>query len=119
MATWPPDTVASLKALYFDESTRQIGVDETNDFIFGELQNVLRQRLFDKLGAVGGAVPLAALPPSPLLKPGAHPTQLLGLKATSPLSQQDLLNLLKLAAPLAVQAPSTYAGDLTAQSLST
>lgn len=119
MATWPPDTVASLKALYFDESTRQIGVDETNDFIFGELQNVLRQRLFDKLGAVGGAVPLAALPPSPLLKPGANPTELLGLKSTSGLSQQDLLNLLKLEAPLAVQARAPDAGFFAFNKFST
>ena len=32
---------------YFDESSRQIGVDETNDFIFGELHHVLRQQLFE------------------------------------------------------------------------
>ena len=37
VATWPQDTVDDLKATYFGESTRQIGVEETNDFIFGEL----------------------------------------------------------------------------------
>jgi hypothetical protein len=51
VTTWPAQTVADLKTRYFGESTRQIGVDETNDFIFGELHNALRQRLFDNLGA--------------------------------------------------------------------
>ena len=34
MATWPATTVADLNGRYFDESSRQIGVDEANDFIF-------------------------------------------------------------------------------------
>src|SRR5829696_7711480 len=71
MATWPASIVADLKGRYFGESSRQIGVDESNDFIFDELQNALRQRLFDMLGAVADVMPLTGLPPSPLLKPGA------------------------------------------------
>ena len=34
MATWPATTVADLNGRYFDESSRQIGVDEANDFHF-------------------------------------------------------------------------------------
>src|SRR6185437_799932 len=108
--TWPGTTVADLKGRYFDESSRQIGVDETNDFIFGDLQNALRRRLFDNLGTVGFAMQLAALPPSPLLKPGASPADLLGLTSTAGLSPADLLNLLKLEAPLGVQARPPHAG---------
>lgn len=110
MATWPPAAVADLKARYFDESTRQIGVDDTNDFIFGELHNALRARLFDKIGAVSGAIQLKDLPPSPLLKPGADPLQLLGLTSAGSLTPADLLNMLKLEAPLAVQARAPHAG---------
>src|SRR3954462_7255557 len=109
-ATWPAETVADLKARYFDESTRQIGVDETNDFIFGDLQNALRQRLFDNIAAINGAIPLNSLPASPLLTPGADPAALLGLPPGSGLSPQSLKNLLKLEAPLAVQARAPHAG---------
>src|SRR5258708_18403150 len=55
MATWPALTVSDLNGRYFDESSRQIGVDEANDFIFGELQNGLRRQLFDNLTGVPGA----------------------------------------------------------------
>src|SRR3954471_17547987 len=110
MLGWPANTVADLNSRYFDESSRQIGVDEANDFIFGELQNALRRRLFDSLSSVPGAFALDALPPSPLLKSGADPAQLLGLSSSGGLSQNDLLNLLKLEAPLAVQARPPHAG---------
>jgi hypothetical protein len=110
MATWPTTTVADLNGRYFDESSRQIGVDEANDFISGELQNGLRRQLFDNLGGVADVFSLDALPPSPLLKPGSDPAQLLGLTSTGGLSQADLLNLLKLEAPLAVQARPPHAG---------
>jgi hypothetical protein len=110
MATWPATTVADLNGRYFDESSRQIGVDEANDFISGELQNGLRRQLFDNLASVPNVFSLDALPPSPLLKPGSDPAQLLGLTSTGGLSQADLLNLLKLEAPLAVQARPPHAG---------
>ena len=80
MATWPHATVADLNARYFDESSRQIGVDETNDFIFGELHNALRQQLFDNLARSARRFRWPRLPPSPLLKPGADPAELLGLE---------------------------------------
>lgn len=119
LATWPAGTVAALNGQYFDESTRQIGVDETNDFIFGELHNALRRQLFDNLGSVGATIPLNQLPPSPLLKPGANPAQLLGLTSTTGLSQADLENLLKLEAPLAVQARPPHAGFFPLNKFST
>ena len=96
--------------MYFDESSRQIGVDETNDFMFGELHHALRKQLFDRLGTVRSAIPLGELPPSPLLKGTAAPAQLLGLESTAGLSPNDLENLLKLEAPLAVQARAPRAG---------
>lgn len=116
---WPTHTVADLKSRYFDESSRQIGADETNDFIFGELQNALRRRIFDNIGAIGGAIPLGLLPTSPLLKPGADPAALLGLTSTTGLSPQDLGNLLKLEAPLAVQARPRHAGFFPLNKFST
>src|SRR5205823_1377399 len=104
-------TVADLNGRYFDESSRQIGVDQTNDFIFGELHQVLRRQLFGVLGAgIKDVMPLAALPPSPVLKPGADPLELLGLKSPDGLSPSDLLDMLKLEAPLAVQAHPPHAG---------
>ena len=63
--------------------------------------------------------PFATLPPSPLLKPGADPAQLLGLSSTGGLSQADLLNLLKLEAPLAVQARPPHAGFFPLNKFST
>ncbi len=119
MTTWPPATVADLQARYFVESSQQIGVDDTNDFIFGELQNKLRQQLFEKLGAIAAAIPLTQLPPSPLLRPGADLGQLLGLTDTTGLSTQDLLNMLKLEAPLAVQARAPHAGFFPMNKFST
>ena len=61
---WPSSVVNELKARYFRESSMQIGVDETNDFIQGALHDTLRQRLFDGInaGAVTDAIPLAQLP---------------------------------------------------------
>ena len=121
MAGWPGTTVADLQTRYFAESSQQIGVDDTNDFIFGELQNSLRRRLFDNLSTIATAIPLDQLPPSPLqlLNPGVSPAQLLGLTSTTGLSQADLRNLLKLEAPLAVQARPPHAGFFPMNKFST
>jgi len=61
---WPAQVVQDLKSRYFGEAATQIGVDETNDFIFGDMHLALRQILFDGLAAtkVDDAVPLAQLP---------------------------------------------------------
>jgi choline dehydrogenase-like flavoprotein len=119
MATWPAATVADLNGRYFDESSRQIGVDETNDFIFGELHHVLRRNLFGGLGGIKDIMPLGTLPSSPLLKPGADPLELLGLASAGGLSPADLLNMLKLEAPLAVQARPPHAGFFPLNKFST
>lgn len=119
MKGWPPSTVAELAGRYFDESSRQIGVDETNDFIYGELHTALRARLFGGVATIPGAIPLKELPPSPLLKAGANPAALLALTSTAGLSPDDLLNLLKLEAPLAVQARPPHAGFFPLNKFST
>jgi hypothetical protein len=108
---WPQAVVDDLNDRYFAESAAHIGTEETNDFISGPLQNALRQALYDGInnGAITEAIPLGALPDHPVLRknPDADETtlrQLLGNPAgTSGLSVQELRNLLKLEAPLAVQ----------------
>jgi len=119
IATWPGETVAQLKHQYFDEASRQIGVDETNDFIFGDLHNVLRRRIFDQLGSVPAAIPLDELPSSPLEKPDLSLQSLLGLDSTAGLSDTDLRNMLKLEAPLGVQARAPHAGFFPLNKFST
>ncbi|WP_028748041.1 family 16 glycoside hydrolase [Rhizobium mesoamericanum] len=119
MATWPAATVADLNGRYFDESSRQIGVAETNDFIFGELHRVLRKNLFNAAGGIKDVIPLPSLPPSPLLKPNSDPLDLLGLPSSGGLSPDDLLNMLKLEAPLAVQARPPHAGFFPLNKFST
>jgi choline dehydrogenase-like flavoprotein len=110
---WPQAVVDDLTNRYFDESGQQIGVDETNDFIFGALQNALRQQLFDGLNAnlVTDAVDLTTMPdPQAVRALGALPAvddllRALGLPAApgpGP-DPQRLRNMLKLEAPLAVQ----------------
>lgn len=63
-ARWPNSVVHDLQTKYFGEAASQIGVDATNDFIFGEMHVGLRKLLFDGLKAnkVDDAIPLAQLP---------------------------------------------------------
>ena len=119
LAGWPAATVAALQGRYFDESTSQIGVDETNDFIFGDLHNVLRGRLFGGLASVPAAIPLAQLPASALLKPGVPAQELLGLVDAGGLTNAQLEDMLKLEAPLAVQARAPHAGFFPLNKFST
>ena len=123
MATWPADTVADLNALYFDESSRQIGVSETNDFVFGELQVALRARLATGLGAIGAAIPLNQLPPSPVLPAAAQRADVLEtLDIPDPgpqVTDAALKDLLKLEAPLAVTARAPHAGFFPMNKFST
>jgi len=122
VTTWPPNVVADLNATYFDESSRQIGVDDTNDFIFGELQNALRAALYAGIGAINEAIPPAGLP-LPTGITGAEPpdelARRLGLPAAGALRPVDLRNLLKLEAPLAVQARPPYGGFFPMNKFST
>jgi len=64
---WPADVTQDLKSKYFGQAASQIGVEQTNDFIFGEMHVALRQLLFDGIAAnkVAAAIPLAALPKPP------------------------------------------------------
>src|SRR3954451_16223609 len=61
---WPANVVRDLKTTYFGEAAIQIGVDETNDFVFGEMHAALRDILSKGLNAskVDDAIPLAQLP---------------------------------------------------------
>jgi choline dehydrogenase-like flavoprotein len=123
MATWPPAVVADLNASYFDEASRQIGVTETNDFIFGELHEALRATLATGLGNVAGAIPLNQLPTSPLIAPAANREDVLDqLGIGDPGAQvttDALKNLLKLEAPLAVSARAPHAGFFPLNKFST
>jgi choline dehydrogenase-like flavoprotein len=91
-ARWPMQVVQDLKSRYFGEAAVQIGVDETNDFIFGDMHDALRKLLFDGIAAnkVSDAIPLAQLP-TPRWPSGAS-----GIE--------------KLEAPLAVQGRAPRAG---------
>ena len=42
---WPPQVVQDLNTRYFHEAAVQIGVDETNDFVFGQMHLALRAML--------------------------------------------------------------------------
>src|SRR5262245_19110528 len=82
----------------------------------------MRQRLFDQIGAAAAAIAPNGLPPSPLLKGGeqtADLLKLLGLSAAGTLTDDDLRNLLKLEAPLAVQARPPHAGFFPLNKFST
>jgi choline dehydrogenase-like flavoprotein len=111
---------------YFRQSSDQIGVTATNDFIFGGLHNAMRSQLFDGLatGSVTDALDLAALPDHPAVVNSDTPVTLadlaalLGIDLPNPLPtgsqlaqlEQKLRNLAKLEAPLAVQGQSGHAG---------
>jgi choline dehydrogenase-like flavoprotein len=120
---WPQPVLDGLRVAppggtsYFQQASDQIGVTETNDFISGALQRVLRQMLFAGIGggAVGTAVSFAELPDHPAAPAGFDRRDLLRLlglrqQAAQGLSDQDLRDLLKLEAPLAVQSTAPRAG---------
>jgi choline dehydrogenase-like flavoprotein len=115
-ASWPPAVVNDLRNRYLAEASAQIGVTETNDFIFGLLHSTLRQRLFAAVsnGQVGSAVALGQLPDHPALRYIQPPPDLATLLGRPPASlpQNDPAgrNELKLEAPLAVQGASGHAG---------
>lgn len=139
--TWPNAVLGDLNAKtlpngdngYFRQAGRQIGVTATNDYIFGELHNAMRDRLFAALdaGNVGDAVPLSALPEAPPVEildtPPTLPdlAALLGVALPNPLPatpkklEAELRNKLKLDAPLAVQARPEHAGFFPLNKFST
>lgn len=97
---WPQPVVNDLASLpgddgYFRQASIQLGVNESNDFIFGELHNALRTQLFNGYATVSNAVPLDQLD--------------LHLDVPATTSSQEKA-LLKLEAPLAVQGRAPRAG---------
>jgi choline dehydrogenase-like flavoprotein len=115
LATWPALTRADLRARYFAEASRQIGVKETNDFIYGHLHTALRKQLRDGLRSAGNGTgfAFADLLDHPAVRypdPGEPPLDAailrdwLGLPTTDTTPLPDLQELFKLEAPLAVQS---------------
>ena len=122
---WPASVIQELRAAelsdgssgYFSQASRQIGVAETNDFVFGDLHRALRAQLRDGLSTVTDAMPLGTLPDHPAVRfSNSTPTAaellvMLGEPPTAtPKPIQQLKDELKLEAPLAVQGQSGHAG---------
>src|SRR5262249_31998371 len=55
LTSWPAAARAELRARYFGESSREIGVKDTNDFIYGPLHTALRKQLDDGLKVAGNS----------------------------------------------------------------
>ena len=115
LTSWPASARADLRARYFAEASRQIGVKETNDFIYGPLHTALRKQLYDGLKSAGNGTgfTFADLLDHPAVRypdPGEPPIDAkllrdwLNLPATDTTPLAALRDLFKLEAPLAVQS---------------
>ena len=120
MAAWPPTVRTALRPAppaegFFAQASRQIGVKETNDFIYGPLHTALRKQLHAGLKAAGNATgfTFAQLLDHPAVRypdPGEPPIDAavlrdwLGLPVTDTTPEPELRELFKLEAPLAVQS---------------
>ncbi|HYX04235.1 MAG TPA: GMC oxidoreductase, partial [Reyranella sp.] len=115
LVDWPAAARAQLRARYFAESSRQIGVKETNDFIYGPLHTALRKQLDDGLNIAGNETgfTFGDLLDHPAVRypdPGEPPLDAkilrdwLGLPASDTTTFDKLKELFKLEAPLAVQS---------------
>jgi hypothetical protein len=115
LTDWPPAARNELQTKFFAEASRQIGVKETNDFIYGPLHIALRKQLHAGLTAPGNATgftfaDLLDHPAVRYLDPGDPPIDAavlrdwLGLPATDTTPEPELRELFKLEAPLAVQS---------------
>jgi len=100
---WPQHVIDDLNGRFFDESARQIGVDETNDFIFGAMHRALRTALYNGLHTVTDAIQTQDLP-SHLPEMTTDPEG-----KDQPLSPQEI-DERKLEAPLAVQGREDRSG---------
>ncbi len=143
-AAWPKAVLDDLNAKklangdngYFRQSGQQIGVTATNDYIFGELHNAMRDQLFAAITTptVSDAVELDTLPDAPPVEILDAPpsladlAKLLGTALPDPLPtapadlkklEDELRNKLKLEAPLAVQARPEHAGFFPLNKFST
>ncbi len=111
LAEWPAELLPSLRGGYYEQASDQTGVTLTNDFVYGPLHAALRQLLYAGLQAgIPNALPFASWPDHPQVRfklPAASDAQLrdlLGLDPADATPRQQLLDLLKLEAPLAVQS---------------
>jgi hypothetical protein len=115
LTDWPQAARNELQTKFFAEASRQIGVKETNDFIYGPLHVALRKQLHAGLKAPGNATgftfaDLLDHPAVRYLDPGDPPIDAavlrdwLGLPATDTTPEPELRELFKLEAPLAVQS---------------
>jgi choline dehydrogenase-like flavoprotein len=120
MTAWPKTTRDALRPPtppegYFAQASRQIGVDETNDFIYGPLHTALRKQLHRGLKIAGNETGFAFddlldHPAVRYVDPGDPPIdaailrEWLDLTATDTTPLPELLELFKLEAPLAVQS---------------
>ena len=122
-----PKTLPDNRKGYFRQASDQIGVTETNDFIFGELHHAMRAQLVQGLtaGNVRDAMNLAALPDHPAVEYRDTPASLddlaalLGIPSPTPppvnpgdraTLEAKLRNAAKVEAPLAVQGQAGHAG---------
>jgi 3-keto-disaccharide hydrolase/GMC oxidoreductase len=115
MTAWPPTARTALRNQYFGEASRQIGVKETNDFIYGPLHIALRKQLHAGLKAASNETGLTFAdlldhpsvrypdPGEPLIS-AALLRDWLGLPSTDTTPEAELRELFKLEAPLAVQS---------------
>lgn len=115
LAAWPQAARTELRAKYFAQSSHQIGVTATNDFIFGPLHIALRKQLHAGLKIPGNETgfsftDLLDHPGVRYHDPALGPVdvrllrQWLDLPVTDTTPKTELLELLKLEAPLAVQS---------------
>ena len=120
MTAWPPAARDALRPPapaqgYFAQASRQIGVKDTNDFIYGPLHTALRKQLHTGLKTAGNdtGFTFADLLEHPAVRypdPGEPPIDAallrdwLDLPPTDTTSEADLREMFKLEAPLAVQS---------------
>lgn len=118
MVGWPPDAIKGLRDDgYFLQASEQIGVSWTNDFVYGPLHEAMRKRL--AAGLSGPDKPAFAISPAELPDhPGVRVYQRkksklpskddlrdwLELPSGTALSRDQMRDLLKVEAPLAVQS---------------
>ena len=116
---WPQSVVDDLNNRYFAEAAAQIGTDETNDFIDGEMHRALRKQLFDgiKAGNVSDAIQPADLPLHLKVPPGTSNAVKEQLRLEAPLAVQSqtisgLFPINKFSAvPLMIKASRTASFD--------
>jgi choline dehydrogenase-like flavoprotein len=115
LTSWPAATKTALRNKYFDEASQQIGVKDTNDFIYGRLHTALRKQLHAGLSSAGNLTGFTfdELPKHPAIRyrdpaapavTAADLREWLGLPASDTTPIEELQELFKLEAPLAVQA---------------